>query len=301
MLNDIDKVKELLSKIEVVEIIKKIEIYRKLDFKTISDQDLFNEILKVILVNVNGVDRSFLFPRLASYPHKTKFYRVRAVESDDHYCPLKAMTFEQDAWNPPSEFIKKRGRLNNIHESLLYTSPINPFVAVEEIKVKDGEWFCLIVYEAKVEIKVSIIGQWEDLPELSADENLKMRIISNFLNDEFTRDVGEGTEYLYRASERIAKDYFDLPPRIVQDAWCYPSIAQKNCANVCFRPEIAKDVLKLVGVQICKITKENGDYLFTCPVIATGFDDDKKFKYYSVDHPICKEIFPEIQLGKNTG
>ena len=81
---------------------------------------------------------------------------------------------------------------------MLYTSPINPSIAIEEIKIKDGERFCLIVYEAKTAIKVSLIGQWEDLPELNTEENLKMRIISNFLNDEFTRDVGTGTEYLYR-------------------------------------------------------------------------------------------------------
>ena len=46
------------------------------------------------------------------------------------------MTFEQDAWNPPTEFITKRGRLNNVHESLLYTSPISQFVALEEFKIK---------------------------------------------------------------------------------------------------------------------------------------------------------------------
>jgi len=101
MINFFPEVKNLLSKIDTVEIIKKIEDYRKLDFKKISDEELFNEIRKTISVNVNGIEQAYLFPRFAAYPPKTKFYRVRTVKPEDHYIPLKAMTFEQDAWNPP--------------------------------------------------------------------------------------------------------------------------------------------------------------------------------------------------------
>lgn len=240
MINFLQEVKEVLSKIETVEIIKKIEKFRKLDLKKISDIDLFNEILKTISANVNGVDKAIVVPRYATYPPKTRFYRVRAVQPEDHYIPLKAMTFEADAWNPPTQFVKTRGRLNNVNESLLYTSPIQPQTAIEEMKINDGERFCLIVYESISDIKVTMIGLWEDLPELNSEENLKMRLISNFLNDEFRRDVGIGTEFLYRTSERIVKDYFDLPPRVVQDAWCYPSVVSKTSVNVVLDPKLQK-------------------------------------------------------------
>lgn len=296
---DFHPVKELLSKIETIEIIKKIEYFRKLDFKKISDTDLFNEINKVISVNVDGVEKAILLPRFITYPPKTRFYRVRSVQPKDHYIPLKAMTFESDAWNPPPQLVKTRGRLNDVNESLLYTSPIDPHVAVEEMKIRDGERFCLIVYESISDIKASMIGFWEDFPELNSEENLKMRLFSNFLNDEFTRDVGVGTEFLYRTSERIAKFYFDLPPRVAQDAWGYPSVAIKPSVNVCFRPDIAKELLEIKGVQICTVKRENSGYHFQCQAIAVGFDEDKKFKYYTVQHPICKEIFPEIQLSNN--
>ncbi len=43
----------------------------------------------------------------------------------------------------------------------------------------------------------------------------------------------------------IAKDYFELPPRDVQDAWCYPSIANKSAINLCMRPDIATEKLRL--------------------------------------------------------
>ncbi|GHA51652.1 hypothetical protein GCM10007103_35150 [Salinimicrobium marinum] len=295
--NFISHSKQLLRKIKTVDLIKKIEEFRNTDTKRIKDEELFKEISKTISVNVNGQEEAILFPRIAKYPKKTRFYRVRKVENEDHFIPLKAMTFESDAWNPPEKFITRRGRLNNVNESLLYTSPGDPSVAVEELKIQDDERFCLIVYEATEEVKVSMIGLWEDIPELNEEENLKMRIINNFLRDEFTRDVGEGTEFLYRVSERITKDYFDLPPKVVQDAWCYPSIAKKQSVNVCFRPDIAKNLLELVGVQICKVQKEKNGYLFNCNAIASGFDSNGKFIYHSIDSEHCRKIFPEIMIG----
>lgn len=295
MIESIPELRELLARITIEEIISKIEFYRKLNFKTIEDQKLFEEIANVLMIG-NGIHKkAILFRRTPSYPEGTKFYRVRKLSAEDHYLPLKDMSFEKDAWNPPEECITKPGRLNKIKESLLYTSPIYPSVAVDEMKIQENERFCLIVYEAKEEVKISIIGQWVKLAELNKGENLKMRIISNFLNDEFSRDVGQGTEYLYRASERIAKDYFDLPPRVVQDAWCYPSIASKPHCNVCFRPALAKELLKLVGIQICKVKKENSDYIFKPIGILADFDKDDKFIFHEIGSAKCSELFPEIQ------
>ncbi|CAL2083195.1 conserved hypothetical protein [Tenacibaculum dicentrarchi] len=295
--NFISQCKQLLRKIKTVDLIKKIENFRNIDIKTISDKDLFNEISKTISVNINGLNKAILFPMITKYPVNTRFYRVRKIAKDDVYLPLKAMTFESDAWNPPEKFITKRGRLNKVNESLLYTSPKDPSIAVEELKIEENERFCLIVYESTDEVKASMIGVWEDIPELNDDENLKMRIINNFLRDEFTRDVGEGTEFLYKVSEQITKDYFDLPPKTVQDAWCYPSIAKKQSINVCFRPYIAKNLLKLVGVQICKVQKDNKGYLFNCNVIASGFDNKGKFIYHYIDSKHSREIFPEIKIN----
>lgn len=292
MIQLIPDLKKLLSKTTTEEIILKIETFRKLNLKSIGDKELFDEISKVLMVG----NQSILLPRIGNYPIGTKFYRIRKLNIEDHYLPLKAMSVEQDAWSPPEDCITKPGRLNKVKESLLYTSPINPSVAVEEMKIEEKERFCLIVYKAKKEVKVSIIGQWEKIPELNQEENLKMRILSNFLNDEFTRDVGQGTEFLYRASERIAKDYFDLPPRDVQDAWCYPSIASKPSYNVCFRPELAKEILDLVGVQLCEVEKDKSDYMFKCIGVLADFDENDKFIFHKINSRRCAELFPEIQM-----
>ena len=95
-------------------------------------------------------------------------------------------------------------------------------IAIDELKIPDGERFSLIVYKAVEDVKVTMIGGQPDIKGLHDGEALKVEMLQGFLRDEFTRDVGKGTEYLYRISEIIAKAYFDLPAE-VQDAWCYPS------------------------------------------------------------------------------
>ncbi len=186
--------------------------------------------------------------------------------------------------------IGDRKFLNALHKTAkeyIERQWLNRMIAEGEEDIAAGRTYSL--EEVKKEVKVSIIGQWENQPELSSEENLKMRILLNFLNDEFTRDVGQGTEFLYRSSERIAKAYFDLSPRDVQDAWCYPSIASKPSFNVCFRPELAKETLNLVGVQLCEVEKDQSDYMYKCIGILADFDENNIFKFHKIGSKRCAE------------
>ncbi|MBD9381145.1 hypothetical protein IB258_07830 [Achromobacter sp. ACM02] len=209
---------------------------------------------------------------------------------------MKGMRVESDAWSPPAHVVGA-GRLNRVGEPLLYTSPGNPTVAVEEMKIPDGENFSLIVYEALEDIRVSTIGVTPDLPNLNKDEVLKLRMLNDFLAHEFTRDVGVGTEYLYNISDVIAKDYFDLPPQM-QDAWCYPSVAARPAANVCFRPDLAKRKLRLVGVQINTCNRDQNGMRFQVKCIASGFDGDGVFCYHSIGSDVQRVVFPDIRSAK---
>jgi len=115
-------------------------------------------------------------------------------------------------------------------------------------------------------------------------------IYNNFLQDEFSRDVGEGTEYLYRISELIAKSYFDLPPRDAQDAWAYRSVQDKSKYNLCFRPEIAHALLEVHGALICK--KDSSDFLR--PVCIAICENGNDLSYYEMNPLIQKAVFPEL-------
>lgn len=67
---------------------------------------------------------------------------------------------------------------------------------------------------------------------------------------------------------------------------------------MCFRPEIARDVLKFVGVQFAQLEKTDHGYLIKCNHIGSGFDSNQNLLYYPVLSNKCREIFPEIQLSQ---
>ena len=283
-----------LSKIPIEDIELRRENARSFNFKRMNDEELFNAIMNAISFNVDGIRQSVLMQRGLTYPPKTRLYRIRSLDTKDSFVPLKAMSKEQDAWNAPEDLCRV-GRINKEGESLLYTSP-SPNVCVEEMNIENGERFCLIVYESIKSIKATLIGIWEDNPDLSKEDNLKMRMITNILGDLFTKEVGKGTEHLYRVSERIAKDNFDLP-RDTQDAWCYPSIDAKLGYNLCFRPDVAKELLKLIGVQVCTVKRVEDNYFYSCQVVAKWNENTNSFDYFPVNSPQCKQMFPEIQVS----
>lgn len=290
-------IKDFLFRITIEDIVMKSEAFHALNIKKLTDEELFNALMDAVSFDVDGSKMSFFMPRSVSYPEGTRFYKIRPFDKADDDLPLITMSIEQDAWNAPEEKCKL-GRLNKEGESLLYTSIQSPNACVEEMGIKDGDKFCLIIYEARKDIKAVLVGIWQDDQQLSKEENLKMRMITNVLSDLFTRDVGEGTEFLYRVSERIAKDYYDLP-RDCQDAWSYPSVAAKQGYNCCFRPDVAKEVLNLIGVQVCSVNRMDDNYFYKCDCILVWNKDTEVYDYYRVDSPECRHLFPEIAMNKS--
>lgn len=279
-----DVIHELLSKISFEDVLMKSKEIHALDINKLSNEELIKALMDAISFDVDGFGckMSLFIPKIVSFPVGTKFYRIRRFVDGDGDIPLKTMSIEQDAWNAPEKNCNI-GRLNKEGESLLYTS-LHPNICVEETDVKDSERFCLIVYEAKRDIKAALIDRWQDQHELSKEENRKMGIITNTLIDLFSRGVDKGTKFLYRLSERIAKDYYDYP-KDCQDAWCYLSVAAKQGYNCCFRPDAAKEVLKLVGVPIYSVNRSDDTYCYKCDCILMWNKDKGVFDPYKVNPP----------------
>ena len=283
-----------LKSIDVLELINRIKKFRALNFQQLSEEDVFKAIINVLYWEENPIEPVYT----VAYPCKTRFFRVRKLNGniilDEN---LKSVS---DFWEPPKECVKKPGRLNKEGESLLYVVPGEPQVAIKEMRMREGEYYALIEYIAKASIKVNIIGGDLDCKLFGInDEHAIMvhEIINNFLRDEFSRDVGEGTEYLYKISETIAKSLYDLPPREVQDAWAYSSVQDKTKYNVCFRPEIAHDMLELQGALICQKGKSE-DIQVHC--VALYEKEENEVKYYEIGSEKQKKIFPEI-ITTNVG
>ena len=277
------------------ELHRRISAFRMLNFGSLSYDDVLSAINRVVMFDTEQDPMSVLAPTVALFPTGTNFYRVRVIPENDHLLPLKSMSKIGDCWEPPPEVVPI-GRLNREQEPLLYTST-SMRIAIEEINIPDGERFSLIVYEAVEDIKVAMIGGQPNTQYLQDGDALKVEMLQGFLRDEFTRDVGRETEYLYRISEIIAKTYFDLPAA-VQDAWCYPSMADKNGFNVAFRPE-KRAVLRMTGVQIAKVYRKAGDkHLLAVDIVAEKCEGSDDLTYFRIGSPEQQRIFPYIKADE---
>lgn len=291
--------KAFLQCVSARELHRRISQFRGLNFRAMSYDEVHQAVLGVLEFDTPRGSMA-LVPTLSScYVQGTRFYRIRAIPKDDLVLPPRSMSKVSDCWEPPKELVRI-GRLNRDSEPLLYTSPVSPMVAIDELKVADGERCSVIVYEAVEDVNVTVIGG--DHPATAAlDEAgaLKLEMIRGFLRDEFTRDVGRGTEYLYRISEIIAKDWFDLPPEM-HDAWCYPSIADKGRWNVAFRPKDRRK-LRLVGVQIARpCTLPDGRRLLEVGLVATEKTGTDDLAYFRMGSPEQCHLFPELAWSPGT-
>lgn len=285
-----DNLKTILSFFDANRLLDKIEEFRSLDLRTITDSELSKAIFNVLCIEFENAKMLLNFHSTRIIPKGTDLFRIRRIDADDVEIPLKCMRKKADAWNPPKKVITKMGRLNKVGESLLYVS-LNPYTAIKELKIKEGEKISLIAYKTKRDIYAVFIGLTNhDSYALTPEEKVKARLIENFLYEEFSRDVGEGTEFLYRASEHIARNYFEPDPADEDEVWMYPSIVSKKEHNLCFRSNVAKRLLRLRGVMIGSFEQGN----IICNHITHGIDGNHNFIYYPVGSDVQKSIFPEI-------
>ena len=292
LVNPKDHISFIFSHISISEIEQKISNFQKIDLNNISDKDLDTAIAEVMNIEFEGQKMQIFLPQGCSYNVGTRFYRTRIVNTQE----LEQFSTIGAYWNPPKEYITKPGRLNKAHESLLYTS-LNPATTFSELKIQSNQTIALIVYEALEPIKMNIIGAETTIRDLNEDDIRKYQLYNNFLREEFTKEVQPGLEYYYRVSEYIAKFYFDLPPRDVQDAWMYPSVASSGEYNVCFRPEIAKEVLKFVGVIFGRLIKLNDNTLFQSLLIGTA-NSENNMSFTQYNPKLMEALFPEF-ISKN--
>ncbi|WP_120520397.1 hypothetical protein [Arthrobacter celericrescens] len=166
-------------------------------------------------------------------------------------------------------------------------------MAIAEAKIPPGRLFALIRYKSTAPINVAMIGDEPSQAGLTKDQHLKLTMLMNFLEHEFTRDVGIGTEYLYLASEIIAKDYFDLPPE-VQDAWCYPSVASRPAVNVAFRPALARAKISLRGVALARTVPSQEGYRLKGIAFSDAKDGPEGFRWHTHGTAVQASIFPEF-------
>lgn len=282
-----DDMQKALAQIDPISLLDKIAGFRRLDIANMSDAEISKAILDVLCWN----GRFLYHTNIKKYPAGTRFFRVKKLDGSN--IPNPRFRKYHDYWETLPEYINTYGRLNKPGEPLLYVSS-DLLCSIKEVRINSGSYFAAIQYTARQDIKVNIIGGEFDYDGLGmTDKRARLihELYNGFLRDEFSRDVGKGTEYLYKLSCNIAKDYFDLPPRAVQDAWGYSSVLDKQKYNTCFRPDIAHELLELNGAMICKTCDNRVMHVL---LVAVGSDTDNNILFYDIGSEQQKQAFPEI-------
>lgn len=237
-----------------------IDYLRKLDLNVLTqriaafwehppagDHEVFSRFFEVL----QTPDGSARFrPTGHTWPEGQTMWRVRQVRHQQGMPGIPGMSTESDLWEAPTQFVTRRGRLNEVGESVLYCSIGNPVVAMREARVPGGETFALIRYETTRRAKLTSIADQAIPAGLPAELTIVHQAITTFFRDVFTREFTDD-DWTYVLSNRIVKDWFDLPPQWV-DGWTFPSIVHGQGVNAAFRPDKAHDALQVTGIAYCE-------------------------------------------------
>ncbi|MER2057235.1 MAG: hypothetical protein ABTA16_00345 [Niallia sp.] len=255
-----------LNSMNTLELLKRLENYRKIDLKRTSENELFALTLKTLTcLNISTRNLN----------EGNKLYRVRRKQEGIMF------NKKSDAWYPHQKYVTARQRLNDVGEPMLYTS-VDQSTPFFESKAKVGDSFALIEYAVKrgQSIQATSVGMNEGIPEGMLNEQgiINNKIIEQFLHTEFTKDVGVGTEYLYRVSTMLAKNFYDIPNC---DGYMYPSVAIGKGINVAIKPNSADEKLSLTKITNVIVTdlNENGSVRVNIESQSTSIDIEGNVYY----------------------
>ena len=182
-----------LKSVDPVELLQRIRHFQNLNIKNMEDEEIRKCFYDVLLWN----NRFFYLPNFGEYPAGTTFFRVRKVTGS--IIPLSNFSKVADCWEAPEKILTTPGRLNKPHESLLYTTALDPVVPIHETHIKENDWYALIKYVAQEPIKVNIIGGDYDYSKYGITDKAVItvhEIYNNFIYLYLRRNSGVGTIYM---------------------------------------------------------------------------------------------------------
>lgn len=212
-----------------------IKQFTNCNFKTISDDEIRSNLIKILSYdNGNGAYFMPMNVPIHGIPTNSLLFRIRTIDS--------SIKCEDDLWYPPSKHISKRGRLNDINESILYAAE-DIGTALGEMRIKVGQEFYLLFYKV-----INNIGLIDISPCKGISSQYKEieEIVSTFLVNEFSTFVSDNENERYRVSNMIGKFFYSYQLHGL-DGWIYPSAVR------CGKKSIAIDVKK---------SKEKLEFLF---------------------------------------
>ena len=124
-----------LNSLNTMELLSKIEEFKRLDLKTASIGDITMKECQTL---------SCMIVTSSVFKEGTRLYSVRSLKDDLSNMPKTL----QDVWLPPAEKVKADGRVNLQGQPVLYAST-EQITPVYECNIADGDDYAIIQYNVK--------------------------------------------------------------------------------------------------------------------------------------------------------
>ena len=259
------KYKKPIQNLSLKQIQYIIEEIRRLDLKVV-DIDIIKKKLKPLFVGYTL--------RAPIYEPGLKLYRGRVC--NEKLNNTKYITY------PPAKLITKYQRVNRPGQSVFYCCA-GRRVPFFECFVKTGDKLILSQWKTVSRLLVNNIGYLNDnimgLQPKSLDELKEANIlIRNFIDEEFTKNVNEGEEYLYKITIALAEKHFSDD---IFNGLLYPSIAIKGRSdNLALKPHYVDKNLMIERVEFIQIISVKGfEYKIKVLDLATSFGKDGSIEW----------------------
>lgn len=269
------------SKLMRLEIRRRIHDLRKLNLTTVKDAYLEQRVRE--LLNIGYVARPLLV-------NASEAYRVRLNEGG------KLFTNTKDLWYPPANYIKAKGRVNDVGESVFYYSDTEDTAVIEK-RPELGDILTVLkaeLIDPKVRPHVMVLGIHEFTarsnpnyggtpPEFDEKQKQFLEregisktnpLLQAYLTEEFMRQVNPGNEHEYKITIAITKILMNEPELLnedgspavgaIIDGFAYPSIAADNVgANVALKTESADRLYRPVSCTLYRVEEKKDDTHYT--------------------------------------
>lgn len=187
------------------------------------------------------------------------------VDNREHICRARVGEFDNvgQLMNPPSQYVRELGRLNDVNESKFYAcfGESSNVGSLDEIRVEHGTVVTQLFFKIKKPLdKIVNIGHsrfWQ-MPSsldrikennLSSVEFKKHKFLYNWLNKEFLKSVTDLNEYKKTvAITKLFHSLYDLQGLL------FPSVSsQGDCTNLVLDPHFAENHLEPVRARVIEV------------------------------------------------
>lgn len=251
---DIFQEPSYFEKIDLNDLICDIIDLENINISNLNKKEIEKKIDNLFNYKIGSYQIKVMRPISISLMGNLPFFRIRRLINDNYYKTINELN---DFYAPPKKYVTANGRLNTTKESILYLA--NKIeTCVSETRLEIGEEFSLIKLVNNGNLKLTEIDKYRIEKNLGDKRDLVLMLIHDYLFSLFSKKVNSyEDEIFYYLSNKIAKDYYDLPPSDI-DGWIYPSIAHNGTKNVAFRADIGRNKFTPIVAFKCKLIEYYG-------------------------------------------